>query len=139
MPTTNRSARHNFHWHSRPANDPIGFIGDIEYTYNPQARDAAGPFLYDPYSQPAYRPAPSPDAGDDNPDGFNPLHQGVTHEPEAGLHDFHVRDFSPALQRWMPHDPLAYVDGLNWHVSVGDTPAAPVNPIGAPTDPAPST
>ena len=34
MPTTNRSARHNFHWHSRPANDPIGFIGDIEYTYN---------------------------------------------------------------------------------------------------------
>ena len=104
MPTTNRSARHNFHWHSRPANDPIGFIGDIEYTYHPQARDAEGPFLYDPYSQSAYLPALAPDAGDDIPDRFNPLCQGMTHEPKAGLADFRMRDFSPALQRWMPQD-----------------------------------
>jgi RHS repeat-associated protein len=68
------------------------------------------------------------DAGDDVSAG--PLFQGMRHDPSVPLTDFAPRHFSPAMKAWMPADPVAYVDGLNWYNAPPDNPINKVNPLG---------
>jgi RHS repeat-associated protein len=54
----------------------------------------------------------------------------MRHDPSVPLTDFAPRHFSPAMKAWMPADPVAYVDGLNWYNAPPDNPINKVNPLG---------
>jgi RHS repeat-associated protein len=68
---------------------------------------------------------------DDAGDGFaGQLFQGMRHDPSVPLTDFARRHFSPTLKNWMPADPVAYVDGLNWYNAPPANPINAVDPLG---------
>ena len=65
-------------------------------------------------------------------DGGTYLFQGMRHDPALALIHFDHRHFSPAVQPWMPPDPVAFADGLNAYNALVDEPVNPIKPAAAP-------
>ncbi len=55
---------------------------------------------------------------------------GREYEPESGIYSYRARMYSPRLGRFLQHDPLGYVDGLNMYAYVGNDPVNWVDPLG---------
>ena len=81
------------------------------------------------------RPAPVSTEGEQPPAdvgdiGEGPLFQGMRYDPaQASL--FHPpRAFNSTIRPWANHEPLAYVDGMNWYTVEAANPINAVNPLG---------
>lgn len=70
------------------------------------------PFFHDPYGLTSLQPGESPAPENATDFAWSCLHQSHRIDP-AELYNFRGRDLSPALGRWMSHDPLVYVDDLS--------------------------
>ena len=69
------------------------------------------------------------DFADDAAQG--PLFQGARYDPQqAEFFVSHHRAFHPTEKRWLNTEPMAYVEGLNFHAAMADNPINAVNPSG---------
>jgi len=59
------------------------------------------------------------------------LYCGYRWEQKSGLYHVRYRMYHPTLGRWLQRDPLAYVDGMNLQLYVGNAPLGAVDPWGA--------
>ena len=78
-------------------------------------------YEYDPYGQPTIL-----DTNDNvlsqSAVGNNILFTGRDYDAETGLYYYRARTMHPTLGRFMQHDPLMYVDGMNMYEYVDDNP-----------------
>ena len=86
-------------------------------------------YEYDPYGQPFFF-----DANDNvlsqSAVGNNVLFTGRDYDAETGLYYYRARTLHPGLGRFMQHDPLMYVDGMNLYAYVGNAPSKYIDSYG---------
>jgi RHS repeat-associated protein len=58
------------------------------------------------------------------------LYQAGRYDSISGLYNFHNRDYSPSLGRWLQQDPLGYSDGMNLYDYVKGDPLKFTDPTG---------
>ena len=86
-------------------------------------------YEYDPYGQPSFF-----DANDNtlsqSAEGNSILFTGRNYDAEIDLYYYRARTMHPTLGRFMQHDPLMYVDGMNMFWYVNNNPLNYVDPNG---------
>ena len=86
-------------------------------------------YEYDPYGQPTIL-----DANDNvlsqSAVGNSILFTGRDYDAETSLYYYRARTMHPGLGRFMQHDPLMYVDGMNMYCYVGNMPVLLTDPNG---------
>lgn len=78
-------------------------------------------YEYDPYGQPLFFDA-TDNALSQSAVGNVILFTGRDYDFETGLYYYRARTMHPGLGRFMQHDPLMYLDGLNLYSYVGNMP-----------------
>lgn len=58
------------------------------------------------------------------------MHQGGRYDGGTGLYVFRMRDYSPALGRWMEQDPIQYAGGQNLYGYLDSNPTRYLDPVG---------
>ncbi len=86
-------------------------------------------YEYDPYGQPSFFDA-NDDALSQSAVGNDFLFTGRDYDAETGLYYYRARTMHPQLGRFMQHDPLMYVDGLNLYEYVRNMPIQLVDYFG---------
>ncbi|MDC1143199.1 RHS repeat-associated core domain-containing protein [Planctomycetota bacterium] len=66
--------------------------------------------------------------------GYKPLsaylYQGRRWDVETGLYQYRARYMNPRTGRFISHDPLGYIDGMNLYEFVGSSPLSLLDPMG---------
>jgi RHS repeat-associated protein len=85
-------------------------------------------FIYDPYGNVGVLNS----SGSSTTDSYNwiYLHQGLRLDTATGLYNSRLRDYAPALGRWMEQDPGGYIDGANLYGYCDSSPLASTDPFG---------
>jgi RHS repeat-associated protein len=61
---------------------------------------------------------------------YNIRFAGQVFDGQAGLHQNHMRDYDPAVGRFVESDPIGLVGGINTYAYVGDGPLVLIDPTG---------
>ena len=86
-------------------------------------------YEYDPYGQPSFLDANGNTLSQSSV-GNAILFTGRDYDAETGLYYYRARTMHPGLGRFMQHDPMMYVDGLNMYSYVGNMPIVMIDPMG---------
>ena len=86
-------------------------------------------YEYDPYGQPAVYDATS-NMLNQSTVGNAILFTGRDYDYETGLYYYRARTMHPGIGRFMQHDPLMYVDGMNMYSYVGEMANRMIDPYG---------
>jgi hypothetical protein len=86
-----------------------------------------GPYTYRAFGPPA---EPLPEADASYASGEGPLFQGMHYDPAQSSLFHPPLAFAPTLHPWANHDPVAYVDGMNWYTVEAANPIHVVYPLG---------
>ena len=100
--------------------------------------DASGNLLeryeYDPFGQPVIFDA-TDNVLSQSGVGNAILFSGRDYDYETGLYYYRARTMHPGLGRFMQHDPLMFVDGMNWYSYVLNNPLRNIDPKGLKSKP----
>ena len=86
-------------------------------------------YEYDPYGQPLFFDT-NDNALSQSAIGNAILFTGRDYDAETGLYYYRARTMHPCLGRFMQHDPLMYVDGMNMYSYVGNMPLSMIDSYG---------
>ena len=86
-------------------------------------------YEYDPYGLPLFFDA-NENVLNQSAFGNAILFTGRDYDYETGLYYYRARSMHPSLGRFIQHDPLMYVDGMNMYSYVGDMPVVMIDPDG---------
>ena len=86
-------------------------------------------YEYDPYGQPSIFDA-NDAALSQSAVGNAILFTGRDYDYETGLYYYRARTMHPGLGRFIQHEPLMFVDGMNLYSYVGDMPVVMIDPDG---------